>query len=327
MGQFVARGGNSPELAGDVTAERRWGTAIKEARWLPAPNSTSYALRRMALDLADGRKLDVLVKDFDVSPHAPDTALARGSRERYVYEELLAGRGLGTPELYGALWDESSGRHWLLLEFVPGKMLRHSPIEDWIAAAGWLARLHGSIEGHETELAQSGHLVNYGDAYFRGRAERALQAVGSRSGALQRRLEAALDGYETMIEKMCAGRQTFVHGSYRPKNIIVDTRSNPVRICPVDWELAAVGPALHDLAWIADEVDLPTIEQLCKAYVDAAAAVGLAVTGMEKMRMEIERLRLHRVLRSLARSAEWGYPDSAVAVLVAKAEEVRRGMS
>jgi aminoglycoside phosphotransferase (APT) family kinase protein len=326
MGQFVAGGGNSPDLAGDVTVERRLGTAIKEVRGLPAPDSTSYALGRVALDLADGRTLDVLVKDFDVSPHAPDTALARGGRERYVYEKLLAGRGLGTPELYGVVWDESSGRHWLLLEFVHGKLLRHCPIEDWIAAAGWLARLHGSIACHEAELGQSGHLVNYDDAYFRGMAERALKAVGSRSGTLHRRLEAAVAGYETMIEKICGGRQTLVHGSYRPKNIIVDTRSTPVRVCPVDWELAAVGPALHDLACIANEVDLSTIEQVCNAYADGAAAVGLTVTGTDKMLVEIERLRLHRVLRSLARSVEWAYPDSAVAVLVAKAEEVRRGM-
>jgi hypothetical protein len=44
------------------------------------------------------------------------------------------------------------------------------------------------------------------------------------------------------------------------------------------------------------------------------------------MLAEVCCLRFHRVLRSLARSAEWAYPDSAVATLVAKAERIRRGL-
>src|SRR6266540_3546128 len=120
-----------------------------------------------------------------------------------------------------------------------------------------------------TELARPGLLVNYDDAYFRNMAERALRAVGSRSGSLHRRLAAAVDAYWAMIEGFCAGRPTLVHGSYRPKNILVDTSPTPLRICPVDWELAAVGPQLHDLACMANEVDhRPTIERFCEAYAE-----------------------------------------------------------
>jgi aminoglycoside phosphotransferase (APT) family kinase protein len=225
------------------------------------------------------------------------------------------------------VWHEPSDRHWLLLEFVQRRTLRQSPIEDWIAAAGWLGRLHATIAGREAELARPGLLVNYDDAYFRDMAERALQAVGSRSGSLHRRLAAAVDDYGAIIERFRASRPTLVHGSYRPKNILVDTGATPVRICPVDWELAAVGPQLHDLACMANEVDRrPTIERFCEAYAKAADAFGLAVTGINEMLAELDPLRLHRVLRSLARSAEWAYPDSAVTILVAKAETIRRGL-
>ena len=327
MEPFVVGRGEPPERGFDVIVERCLGTPVTAVRELPAPASTSYALRRLLLDLADGRTLDVLLKDFDVSRHAADLALWHGARERYVYETVLAGRDLGTPELHGVVWDEPSGRHWLLLEFVPGRTLRQSPIEDWIAAAGWLGRLHGTIAGREAELARPGLLVSYDDAYFRDIAERALQAVGSRSGSLYRRLAAAVDGYKAMIERFCASRPTLVHGSYRPKNVLVDTRAKPVRICPVDWELAAVGPQLHDLACMANEVDhLPTIERFCEAYAKGADAFGLAVTGTDEMLAELDRLRLHRVLRSLARSAEWAYPDKAVTILVAKAETIRRSL-
>src|SRR6266704_560624 len=249
--------GEPPERTFGVLAERCLGAPVVAGRELPVPAATSYAARRLILDLADGRTLDVFLKDFDVSPHAADRALWRGSRERYVYEAVLAGQGLGTPELYGVVWDEPGGHHWLLLEFVQGRTLRQSPIEDWIAAAGWLGRLHGT---------------------------------------------------------------------YRPKNILVGASAVAVRICPVDWELAAVGPQFHDLACMAHEVDhRPTIERFCEAYARGADAFGLAVPGTREMLAEVDRLRFHRVLRSLARSAEWAYPDSAVATLVAKADRIRRG--
>ncbi len=318
--------GEPPERTFGVLAERCLGAPVVAGRELPVPAATSYAARRLILDLADGRTLDVFLKDFDVSPHAADRALWRGSRERYVYEAVLAGQGLGTPELYGVVWDEPGGHHWLLLEFVQGRTLRQSPIEDWIAAAGWLGRLHGTIVRREAGIVRPGLLVNYDVAYFRDMAERALQAVASRPGSLHRRLAATLNGYGAMIERFCAGRPMLVHGSYRPKNILVGASAVAVRICPVDWELAAVGPQFHDLACMAHEVDhRPTIERFCEAYARGADAFGLAVPGTREMLAEVDRLRFHRVLRSLARSAEWAYPDSAVATLVAKADRIRRG--
>jgi aminoglycoside phosphotransferase (APT) family kinase protein len=328
MEPFVIGHAEPPERGFGVIAERCLGMPVTAVRELPAPASTSYAARRLILDLANGRTLDVFLKDFDASPHAAEVALWRGARERYVYESVLAARDLGTPELYGVIWeDEPSGRHWLLLEFVQGQTLRQSPIEDWIAAAGWLGRLYGAVAGREAELARPGILANYDDAYFRAIAEQARQAVRSRSGSLPRRLAAALDGYGAMIESFCASRPTLVHGSYRPKNILIGTWATPVRICPVDWELAAIGPQLHDLACMANEVDhRPTIERFCEAYVMGADAFGLAVTGTDEILAELDRLRLHRVLRSLARAEKWAYPDSAVTKLVAKAETIRNGM-
>jgi hypothetical protein len=78
---------------------------------------------------------------------------------------------------------------------------------------------------------------------------------------------------------------------------------------------------------MANEVDHgPTIERFCEAYAAAAHAAGLAVTCTREMAAEVGPLRLHRVLRSLARSAEWAYPDSAVTKLVTKAEMIRRDL-
>jgi hypothetical protein len=324
MEWFVMGRGEPPVRGADVSAGLDLGAPVTAVRELPAPTRTSYAVRRLMLDLSDGRTFDVFLKDFDACSYTADLALLRGARERYVYETVLAGRNLGTPRLHAVVWEEPAGPHRLLLEFVQGKTLRQSPIEDWIAAAGWLGRLHGVVGVQGAGLAESGVLANYDETYFRVMAERALQAVAWRSGPLHKRLAAALDGYAAMIERFCAGRRTLVHGSYRPKNILIDTRARPVRVCPVDWELAAIGPQFHDLACLANEVDRrPVMERFCEAYANSAGAAGLAVPEAGEMLVELDRLRLHRVLRSLARSQEWAYPDSAVSKLVAKAESVR----
>src|SRR6266536_591721 len=326
MDRFVVKGGKPLEIADPVIGERCLGTTVTRVRELPAPPSTSYALRRLLLDLADGRTLDVFHKNYDVSPHASDVALSRGRRERYVYEHILSACELGTPELYGVLWDDSGGRHWLLLEFVHGRKLRRSLIEDRIAAAAWLGRLRGSVVGREAELAQSGLLLSYDAVYFWDTAERALQAVGARFGSLLRRLEGVLTGYEAVIEKFSSGEPTLVHGSYRPRNIIVDTCSTDVRICPADWELTGLGPPLHDFAFLSDGADRAWIERMWDSYVAAAAPFGLTVFQPDELFEEIEGLRLHKTLRSLARSADWDYPGDMVTKLVAKAEMIGRGL-
>ncbi len=325
MEPFAVGQGRPTDMGCDEVG-RCLGAEVTAVRDLPAPPSTSYALRRLLVEFADGRTLDVFLKEFDVSPHAPDVALQRGARERYAYEKMLAGRHLGTPELYGVVWDDRGGWHWLLLEFVEGHKLRRHPIVDRVAAAAWLARLHASISGHEADLARPGLLLRYDDEYFRDTAERALRAVGSRFNALRRRLEVAVAGYDDHIEKICSAEPTVVHGSYRPKNVLVDTRRTAPRICPIDWELAAIGPPLHDLAFLADGCDRPEVELLCESYVAQAATRGLVISCTGEIPVQLERLRLHKALRSLARSAEWAYPEEIVTKIVAKAETIRRGL-
>ena len=318
--------GKPLELHGDVTVERWLGAAITTVRELPAPTSTSYALRRLRLGLADGRRLDVLLKDFGISPHPPEVALRRGARERYVYENILAVRALGTPALYAVVWDDASDRHWLLLEFVDGRKFRRHPIENLLAAGRWIGRLHRSVAGDEAGLAQPGILLTYDDAYFRQTAERAVRAVAARFDSLRPRIEAAVAGYDSLIGKICSARPTLVHGSYRPKNILVAGSSPAVRICPADWELAAIGPALHDLAFLADGCDRPSIDLLCESYLDETDDGGHADRRAGEVLEGIERLRLHKALRSLARSAEWAYPEDTVTKIVAKAEKIRHDL-
>ncbi len=317
MEQVTDGSGRPFDLHDRAIVERCIGMPITTLDEAPGPRSTSYAVRRLMIDLADGRTLDVFHKDFDVSPHPPDVALSRGRRECFVYENILVGQGLGTPELYGAVWDDGYDRHWLLLEFVHGHKLRRDPADERIAAARWLGDLHRRIEG---VVDQPGPLLSYDQPYFADTAKRAVSAVGARFEDLHRRLLAVLNDYEAIIARICSNERTLVHGSYRAKNIIVDASTEPVRICPADWELAAVGPRLHDLAFLADGCQPALTEQLCVSY---AAAAGLQNFSADHMLRELNQLRMHKALRSLARSFEWNYPEATVAKLVARLERIR----
>ena len=41
---------------------------------------------------------------------------------------------------------------------------------------------------------------------------------------------------------------TFLHGEYYPSNIVIERDGETLGVRPVDWEMAAVGPGLLDLA-------------------------------------------------------------------------------
>ena len=314
------------DLRGDELAEVWRGMAPTTVRDLEPPPATSYELRRLLVDLADGRRLDVLIKNFGVSPHSRQAALERGRRESYVYETALAGRHLGTAQLYAAVWDDVGDRHMIAMEFVDGHKLGHS-LENRIAAAAWLARLQGSVIGVESELARSGVLLRYDGDYLLETAEQAQEAVGSRMPDLLGRLQRAVRRYPSTVGAMTSDPPTLVHGSYRSKNVLIDRRGAALRVCPLDWELAALGPALHDLAFLADGRDPEEVRRLCEAYAAEAAAAGLSVPEIGELTRRLQPLRLHRTLRSLARSAMWRYPVEAVSRLVTTAETLARDLA
>jgi aminoglycoside phosphotransferase (APT) family kinase protein len=151
--------------------------------------------------------------------------------------------------------------------------------------------------------------------------------VASYPGLLGRRLHRVLGGYEAVVGAMTRMPPTLVHGSCRSANVLVDRGRTPPRVCPLDWELAALGPPLHDLAFLADRFERDAAERLCQAYAAEAAGAGLPVPGTARMLEEIERLRLHKVLRSLARSATWAYPVETVTKLVTRAEALARNVA
>jgi hypothetical protein len=209
----------------------------------------------------------------------------------------------------------------LLLEFVDAVPLASCRFEWWVAA-GWLGRLHGDFARHADHLREQDFLLAHDRDFFWSKARLALSAVSGFSARLARRLADILSGYDPCVEVMVHQPPTLVHGSYKPRHILVSAGDEPARICPVDWELAAVGSGLYDLAFLSAGVDLPRLERLFDAYRLDATAHGVLLPGPEEMSFVVDCFRLHKVLKSLSGARERQFPEGKVAKLIDLGEQL-----
>jgi aminoglycoside phosphotransferase (APT) family kinase protein len=293
--------------------------AIRRRRF---PGLTSYAVEIVSVELASGDAFEIFLKDFSWSRLPKDAAAERRERERRVYEDLLEGEELGTARFYGARWDEAAARFWLMLEFVDGKPLRHCGFERWLEAAAWLGRLHGRFVGQRDRLRGCGFLRRHDADFFVHSAERALRAVTGLSKALAQRLANVLEGYDAIVAVMTRDPDALVHGSYRPQNVLVVPSSEPPRICPTDWELAAFGRSTYDLAFVCDGFRPPRLDALFDAYEREAESFGLPVRERNELRHEVACFRLHKTINSLGHLHQWERPAETATKVVAAAEEI-----
>ena len=302
----------------------RWGTrtAITTMHRRPASNVGSYVCQVVSVRLATGDAFELFLKDFGISQLPKDGLSQRRERERCVYSELLADAELGTPEFYGSVWDESHGRFWLLLELVNGVRLDRHDVDSWAAAAGWLGRMQGYFAQHTDQLRADTFLLQHDAEFFWSKAELARRAVAQISPFRVGRLEEILSRYDRLVHVMVSQPRTLVHGSYRPENILVDRRSEALRVCPIDWELAGFGAPLYDLSFITDGADPPTFDQLCEAYRRAALAGHLTLPSREEMARVMTCFRLHKIIKSLSDSPGWPSPENKVSKLVDRAERL-----
>lgn len=286
----------------------------------PSPSATSYRAEVVSVLLADGVELRFFLKDYGSSRRPRPAAARRRERELGIYRELLGDAEIGTARYCGAVWDDAAAVHWLLLEFVTGTALRHLELRYWLDAARWLGRMQGRFAASPA-LARLAPLLERHDArFFRGRAEGARRSVARCSPEHAPRLERVLERYERSIDLLASPEQTLVHGHYEAANVLVGAGPRVARICPVDWELAALGSRFYDLASLCDGFRPPALHRIWDAYVEAAAEAGLPTPERDRLRRLVDGFRLHRVVAWLAGAAEKRYPPSGVEGLLARGE-------
>jgi hypothetical protein len=309
-------------LEGVLSDRSASGPAIVGLDRAPCEHWGSYENEILTVRLADGDELRLFLKNFGRSKLPKDAAGERRERELRVYSDLLDGAELGTARFYAAEWDTAASRFWLFLEFVDGEPLRYCGFEHWLEAAAWLARLHGRFSGRQAQLRTSRFLMRHDAAFFFGAAHRALEAVAGLSDVLARRLASVLETYEPVVTVLSREPDTLVHGSFRPQNVLVARSCEPSRICPTDWELAAFGRSIHDLAFLCNGFRSPQLDELLDAYDREARRVGLPLRNRDELRHEIDCFRLHKTISSLGHLGQWPHPARTASEVVAAAEEL-----
>jgi aminoglycoside phosphotransferase (APT) family kinase protein len=289
--------------------------------------ATSYALDVVAVEFADGEVVNILLKDFRHSRLPKHAAIQRRDRELRVYERLLEGQALGTPQFYGACWDEAAGRCWLLLEFVEGQRMRDCGFESRLEAAAWLGRLHGRFRDQRPRLQASDFLLLHDVTFFQQTGERARVAAWSVSHRLARRLAAVLERYEAVLPVLSRQPETLVHGSYRTANLLVVPSCGQARLCPVDWEFGGFGQSAYDLAYLCDRFSGDRREALFDAYERAAEGSGFAVRSRDALRHEVNCYRLHKKIHSLGHMARGRKGEESALKALAACEELAQAVT
>ena len=282
----------------------------------PFAYRTSFGLEEINVVLEEGLRLELLLKDLSraglqrTALQAKPDFLHNPRREIEVYRQILAESELGTATCYGAVIEAEKDRYWLVLERVQGRELYQiGDRSQWQEAARWLARMHCRFADHVEELRRKAPLLRHDADFYRVWIERVdafrPQVVREGGTALWTRL---LDGYQHVIEQLQAMPTTLIHGEFYASNVLVDDRRDPWRVCPVDWEMAAAGPGLIDMAaltagrWTDDErLDL------VKTYWRELAEYGKS-TPLEQLLTDLAYCRLHLAVQWLGWSPDWTPP-------------------
>jgi thiamine kinase-like enzyme len=286
------------ELAGEV--ERR-----------PSSYRTSFPIEELRFELAGRGPVRAGFKQLEWERLAPTAQLAKPrflhdpEREPEVYRTLLPQSPVGPPELFGSVLD--GDRRWLFVEWVEGRELfQVGERELWEGAARWLARFHVALAPKRERLRSEARLLDHDAAFYRRWIERAREFA-----AEPKPIEWLAARHEQVVEALLAQPRTMLHGEFYASNVLVASDSGPTplgrdsdaRIAPVDWELAAVGTGLSDLAALVSgwpEED--------RAAIAAAYAAEPGVHAFKRRDLDLARLQVAIQWLGWAPS-EWEPPE------------------
>jgi hypothetical protein len=282
-------------LAAALEAELPAPVRIRARR--PSPYASSFPLVELDVEAGEGTRHSLLWKDLSPAALLPGARRARRAppdpaRELRAYD-LLDGAGLGTPRRVAALHERE--RTWLFLEAVRGARLEHvGEPAAWQAAARWLAHAHGVLAARNLDPA-------WPPAW-----------IPPEPDALGAALAGALD--EARARAMASPPMT-IHGELYAANVLIaDGESR--RVCALDWETIARGPALLDLAALTagrwDEPGDPLAEAYRRALPDPPPAA--------ELRAELDACRLLVAAHWLSAPTDWSPPPEQARDWLADAE-------
>ena len=278
---------------------------------------SSFMLEELDVTLDDGATLALLLKDLSPGSLFGGAVKIKPAftydplREIETYRRILARHEVGTPRCFGAVIEPQCERYWLLLERVaPDLLWQQGEFETWTRVAAWLAGMHARFQ---KSIGDDGaaHLLHYDREFYWRWMRRAEEFVceGDKETAQHsaKAVKWLATRHEFVVGRLCALPHTIIHGEFFASNVLIDPNSD--RVCPVDWELAAVGPGLVDVAGLsAGNWTREQKQAMALAYYDAMPEAGLTQPSREDFLTDIECARLHQAVQWLGWSPGWTPP-------------------
>jgi hypothetical protein len=292
-----------------LLSEHDSGGRITGLNRQPSQYSSSFSIELLEVTLQNGKTLPIVFKDLSKTNMLKESReirhqlLYNPDREISVYRSILSDSNLNTAKHYGSVVNKDRDRYWLFIEKVPGpEIYQVGEFEIWSQVARWLAVLHARFENQVEDLRGKAPLLSYDRDYYQLWPLRAVAFSRHKSADFRVTLEKLLTRYERVIDRLVQLPMTLLHGDFYASNILVQHQGHRTRICPVDWDMAAIGPGYIDLAalisgqWKESERDA-----LIKAY--------LGPKPPNDSRINISCCQLHIAIQWLGWSPEWRPPQ------------------
>jgi hypothetical protein len=284
-----------------------------------SPYRTSFIIDELEIELDDGQVVRLLRKDVSRLALHPSARAAKPEflhnplREIEVYRRVLADTRFGTAICHAQVVDADEGRYWLFLEHVRAvELYQVGDLSKWQCVAHWLAAMHARFADKTDELRRAAPLLVYDAEFYRMWVDRAVAMVEQDSARIGNSDRSAwqqlVRNYEHVIERLVGLPSTLIHGEFYASNVLVGNECGRERVCPVDWEMAAVGPGLIDLAalssgrWTNDER-----VAIAGAYFEGLQRASIG-GSFESLCNALEFCRVHLAVQWLGWSSDWRPP-------------------
>jgi aminoglycoside phosphotransferase (APT) family kinase protein len=289
------------------------GQRVKQLRRRLSAYSSSYTVENLDVITVRGQRRRLVLKDVSppsvlataqqVRPHF----LYHPAREIEVYEKILNRARCGAARCHGAVNSPELERHWLFLERVEGRLLwQTGDLSEWDAAARWLAEFHQGFA--RKKFASVKTLLAYDEQFFGVWIERAEKFLKKRNDVQCRKFARLSKNYARVAGRLAALPQNFIHGEFYASNVIVRDGSAPKTICPIDWELAGVGPTALDLAALtAGEWSETEKLRFVTAYREALSS--RHALSLAEMMQAVVLCQLHLSVQMLGWAEDWAPPE------------------
>lgn len=280
---------------------------------------TSFPIEDLAVHLGDGVTLQLIFKDLawqslrDEVQRVKPRFLYDPRREVETYRSILAAGPPGPPLYYGSLIDEEKGRYWLLLEKVPGlELYQVGEFVKWQAAAGWLADLHSAFANKRDSLRRTAPLLLHDESFywrwFR-RAQRFIQENKDAPPEVKEGIGWLAARYHRVVKQLIDLPSTFIHGEFYASNVLILEQNGAYRVAPVDWEMAAIGPAVFDLAALsAGQWTEEQQQAMARAYFAALPGGGFWSPTFAELLQAVNLAQLAIAVQWLGWAKEWSPP-------------------